>query len=508
MISRRYVSPVLFLSVVVIATSGLIYELVAGTVASYVLGDSVTQFSLVIGLYLFAMGLGSYLSKFIERRLLEKFVEIELCIALIGGSSAPILFLVYTSAGAFRVALYVVVLLVGTLVGLEIPLLIRLLKFTLDLKELVARVLSLDYVGALFASLLFPIVLVPKLGIHRTSLIVGLLNAAVAFVATFLLPVERRARWRLRAQCVVIATALAVGIVYVGRGVLRAESVYYGAPIVYAKQSAYQRIVLTQSSSTTRLFLNGNLQFSSDDEHRYHETLVHVGMAALGRAPQSVLILGGGDGLAARELLRYPDIRRIVLVDLDEAVTDVFRTVPAAVRLNDGALLDPRVQVINDDAYAWLARAEEAFGYILVDFPDPSNYALGKLYTLSFYHRLRERLAMRGVAVVQATSPYFARKSFWSIAATMEAADFVVHPMHLHVPSFGEWGFMLAGAEGLIPPTRLLPGTGQLAYLDETTLSELFLFPRDMARVEGPVNRLNDQQLVGTYVTEWARWMR
>jgi spermidine synthase len=508
MLSRRYLSPVLFASVVVIATSGLIYELVAGTVASYVLGDSVTQFSLVIGLYLFAMGLGSYLSKFIERRLLERFVEIELCIALIGGSSAPILFLVYTSEGAFRVALYSVVLLVGTLVGLEIPLLIRLLKFSLDLKELVARVLSLDYVGALFASLLFPVVLVPKLGIHRTSLLVGLLNAAVAFLATFLLPVERKARWRLRAQCVVIAVALSVGFAFIGRGVLRAESVYYGAPIVYAKQSPYQRIVLTQSRTTTRLFLNGNLQFSSDDEHRYHETLVHVGMAALGRAPESVLILGGGDGLAARELLRYEGIRRIVLVDLDSAVTEVFRTVPAAVTLNRDALNDPRVEIVNADAYSWLAGAAEAFGYAIVDFPDPSNYALGKLYTLSFYHRLRERLSMRGVAVVQSTSPYFARKSFWSIASTMEAASFAVLPMHLHVPSFGEWGFLLAGPAGLEQPTRLLPEATDLRYLDERTMRELFLFPRDMARVEAPVNRLNDQQLVSTYVAEWSRWIR
>lgn len=508
MLSRRYVSPVLLLSVVVIATSGLIYELLAGTIASYVLGDSVTQFSFVIGAYLFAMGLGSYLSKFIERQLLERFVEIELAIALVGGASAPVLFLVYTSAGAFSVALYLVVLLVGMLVGLEIPLLIRLLKFTLDLKELVARVLSLDYVGALFASLLFPIVLVPKLGIHRTSLLVGMLNALVAFLATFLLPVSRQARWRLRAQCALIGSALLAGFVYVGQGILQAESVYYGAPIVYAKQSPYQRIVLTQSATTTRLFLNGNLQFSSDDEHRYHEPLVHVGLAALGRAPESVLILGGGDGLAARELLRYPAIQRIVLCDLDAAVTEVFRTVPAAVALNDGALNDRRVQIVNEDAYTWLGRASEAFGYILVDFPDPSNYALGKLYTLSFYRRLRERLAMGGVAVVQSTSPYFARTSFWSIVTTIEAAGFTTEPMHVHVPSFGEWGFVLAGPPGLTAPTGLLPAAGELRYLDTTTLAELFSFPRDMARVDAPIHRLNDQKLVSIYVAEWARWMR
>ena len=281
MVTRRYVSPVLFVSVVVIATSGLIYELIAGTMASYVLGDSVAQFSLVIGLYLFAMGVGSYLSRYIDRRLLQRFVEIELGIALLGGGSAPILFAVYATQGAFKPTLYGIVLGVGILVGLEIPLLIRLLKFSLDLKELVARVLSLDYIGALIASLLFPLVLLPRLGIHHTSLVVGLLNVAVAFMATFLLPVKRQVRWRLRTQCLLIAVVLVAGMTVIGKAVLKAESIFFGAPIIYATQSPYQRIVLTQSASSTRLFLNGNLQFSSEDEHRYHEALVHPALGAL-----------------------------------------------------------------------------------------------------------------------------------------------------------------------------------------------------------------------------------
>jgi spermidine synthase len=501
MIPRRYVSPVLLLSVVVIATSGLVYELIAGTVASYVLGDSVTQFSFVIGLYLFAMGVGSYLSKFIERQLLRRFVEIELAIALLGGGSAPILFVIYTSAGAFRPTLYGLVMVVGVLVGLEIPLLIRLLKFSLNLKDLVARVLSLDYVGALCASLLFPLLLVPRLGIQRTSLLVGMLNAIVALLATFLTPIPTQPRWRLRAQCAVVLVALGVGLFTIERTLGQAEAVYFGAPILYAKQSPYQRIVLTQSAYTTRLFLNGNLQFSSDDEHRYHEVLVHPGVAALGRAPRTVLILGGGDGLAARELLRYPEVERILLVDLDEAVTEVFRTIPKALELNHRSLLDPRVEIRNEDAFTFLRNATEAFDYIVVDFPD-----VGKLYTLSFYHRLRERLGMHGVTTVQTTSPYYARKSFWTIANTIQAAGFQVMAMHVHVPSFGEWGFVLAGGPELRTPSRLLLDGTELRYLDETTLAALFQFPRDMDRVAAPINRLNDQQLVSTYVDEWAHW--
>jgi len=505
---RRYLSPALLASVVVIATSGLVYELIAGTMASYVLGDSVTQFSFVIGLYLFAMGIGSYASKHIERELLRRFVEIELAIALVGGFSAPALFLVYTSFGAFRAALYGIVLLIGVLVGLEVPLLIRLLEYRLSLKDLVARVLSLDYVGALFASLLFPLVLLPRLGIHRTSLLIGLLNALVALGATFLLPLEHGRVWQLRAQCALIASALVAGVVGFDRYALRGEATFFGAPIVYSAQSPYQRIVLTQSRHTTRLFLNGQLQFSSDDEHRYHETLVHPAVAALGHVPKHALVLGGGDGLAVRELLRYPELERITLVDLDPAVTEVFKNVPAARTLNQDAFADARVTVRNEDAFAFLDETQDSFDLAVVDFPDPGNYAVGKLYTLSFYQRLRQRIPPRGVAIVQTTSPYFARRSFWMAAETIAAADFEVFPMHVHVPSFGEWGFVIAGPQGMPRPERLLALPGALKFLTDRELPELFRFPKDMEREPVGINRLNDQRLVSIYTEEWDRWQR
>ena len=501
---RRMVHPALLGTVFVIATSGLVYELVTGTLASYVLGDSVTQFSLVIGLYLFAMGIGSYLSRFLEQRLLERFVEIELCLALAGGLSAPLLFKVYAASAAFRFALYGVVLLIGTLVGLEIPLLIRLLEFQLDLKELVARVLTVDYVGALFASLLFPSLLLPRLGIHQTSLFFGLLNAVVAFIATFLFPLERLVTLRLRAQCVVVGAVLALSFGLVSRFVDRAETVYFGAPIIYAAQSPYQRVVITRSPRTTRLFLNGNLQFSSDDEQRYHEVLVHPAVAALGRDPRTVLVLGGGDGLAVRELLRYPSVERIVLVDLDAAVTDAFRTLPVALELNGGSLNDRRVSIHNEDAFKFLEEAREAFDLAIVDFPDPSNYAVGKLYTDAFYQLLRERLSFRGVAVVQATSPQYARESFWSIAHTIEAAGFSTAPLHVYVPSFGDWGFVIAGNGGLAAPGWLRIDAHELRWLEPAGIAELFRFPRDIGKVDAPVNRLNDQKLVSIYAREWG----
>jgi spermidine synthase len=507
-VPRRLVHPALLGSVVVIATSGLVYELLTGTLASYVLGDSVTQFSLVIGLYLFAMGIGSYLSQYVENRLLERFVEVELALALVGGLSAPMLFKVYTSSGAFRPLLYSLVLLIGTLVGLEIPLLIRLLKFSLDLKELVARVLTLDYIGALAASLLFPTLLLPKLGLNQTSLVFGILNASVALISTFLFPLERAVILRLRAYCVLILAVLGGGMVFMSRIVERSEAIFFGAPIIYAEHSPYQRVVITQTPRTTRLFLNGNLQFSSDDEYRYHEVLVHPAVAALGRDPKTAIILGGGDGLAARELLKYPSLERILLIDLDAAVTDAFRKLPIAVKLNEDALNNPRVEIKNEDAFRYLGETTESFDLAIVDFPDPSNYAVGKLFTDAFYHLLRQRLGMRGVAVVQATSPQFARTAFWSIVATIEASGFHAAPFHVYVPSFGDWGFVLAGGEGMAPPSSLRIDPKTLKYLDAGILPELFRFARDIGRVEAPVNRLNDQKLVGIYSEEWGVWSR
>jgi spermidine synthase len=180
-------TPLLFLNVIIIATCGLIYELLAGTLSSYVLGDSITQFSFIIGIYLFAMGVGSYLSRYIDKNVAEKFIDIELAVAVIGGFSAPLLFLTFAYVSYFVIVLYTMVFMIGVLVGLEIPLLMRILKDELDFKDLVSRVLALDYIGALVASLLFPIFLVPKLGLVRTSLLFGMMNAAVALWATWLL---------------------------------------------------------------------------------------------------------------------------------------------------------------------------------------------------------------------------------------------------------------------------------------------------------------------------------
>jgi spermidine synthase len=487
----------------VIAVCGLVYELLAGTLASYLLGDSITQFSTVIGVYLSAMGLGSWISGKLEKDVARRFVEIELAVAVVGGSAAPILFLAFGHVSFFRVVLYGLVALVGTLVGLEIPLLLRVLKDQYEFKDLIARVLTVDYIGSLVASLLFPIFLVPRLGIIRTGLVFGLLNAAVGLYSTHLLRGVIPRRRDLQVKGALIAAGLVAGIVFADRFTALSEEGMYADEIIYTKTTPYQRIVVTRGRASFQLFLSGNLQFSSADEHRYHEALVHPALS-LAPAAKRVLVLGGGDGLAARELLKYPGIAEITLVDLDPAMTRLAKDLPLVRELNKGAFLDPRVTIVNDDAYVWLGSDHGRFDAAIIDFPDPNNFALGKLYTTRFYRMLKRALAPGAPAVVQSTSPLMARTSFWCVAETLEAAGFFTRAYHVAVPSFGEWGYVLARESAFEVPTRLakIP----LRYLNEAVLPSLFVFPEDMSRVPTEVNRLDNQILVSYYDREWKRW--
>ena len=494
----------LFLTVFLIATAGLVYELVAGAVASYVLGDSVTQFSLVIGLYLSALGLGAYASKFVERDVAQRFVDVELATALLGGVSAPLLLFAFARGASFHLVLWGVVLGTGTLVGLELPLLMRLLRGQVEFKDLIATALLFDYLGALAASMLFALLLVPTLGLVRTSLLFGLLNALVGLGSTWLLVDEQGHTMRgARLRAVAVVAFLLLLFSQAERLTRAAEVAFYPEPIWYAQQSAYQRIVVSRGSTGFSLFLNNNLQFASADEHRYHEALVHPVLAAT-PAPRRVFIAGGGDGLAAREVLRYPEIDRILLVDLDPAITRASATLDLLAAQNRGALSDPRVQVVNDDAMSYLARSSERFDALIVDFPDPNNLALGKLFTTRFFTIAREHLAPEGALVVQSTSPYYSRQSFWCIVRTMEAAGLHVHPYHAFVPAFGEWGFALARPVPFLPPSE--PRLPALQFLDGAQLRSLFHFPPDIARVDGPVNRLDNQALVRLYEREIGRF--
>jgi len=496
-------TPLLFLNVLIIATCGLVYELLAGTLASYVLGDSVTQFSLIIGIYLFAMGAGAWLSRFIESSLARRFIEVEIAVALLGGLSAPMLFLTFARLDHFQLILYLVVFAIGTLVGLEIPLLMRILKDHLEFKEIVSRVLAFDYVGALVASLLFPLFFVPRLGLVRTSLIIGLFNAGVGLWGTWLMrPIIKGQVAGLRGRAVVVIALLVIWVIKANRLTSLAEDEMFSDDIVYSHTSHYQRIVVTKGRAGFQLFLNGHLQFSSADEYRYHEALVHPAMTLAG-APRRVLVLGGGDGLAVREILRYPSVEWVTLVDLDPDMTGLSRAFPPLAELNERSLSDPRVHVVNTDAMIWLEGEVEPFDVAIIDFPDPNTFGLGKLYTTRFYRMLKERLTPDASVAVQSTSPLFARTSYWCIMKTIEASGFSVRPYQAAVPSFGVWGFALASPKPFEPPAHAPPG---LRFLDDRAIAALFVLPVDLGPVPVEINRLDNQALVRYYESEWKRY--
>jgi len=506
--ARRKAPPeiLLYINVLVVATCGLIYELLAGTLGSYLIGDSVTQFSLVIGLYLSAMGIGAWLSRHVEGNLARRFVDVELAVALVGGLSAPILFVAFGESSHFQIVLLGFVVAIGTLVGLELPLLMRLLQGQVEFKDLVSRVLTFDYIGALLAALVFPLVLVPRLGLVRTSLLVGLGNAAVGLWGTWLLADQLKRPLGQRLRALAVSAVLVLGLVWADRLTSWAEDRMYADDVVFAKTSSYQRIVITRSNAGFQLFLNGNLQFASADEYRYHEALVHPAMVTArvaGHPPRRVLVLGGGDGLAVREILRHPSVEQVTLVDLDPAMTALARSFGPLAELNRRSLSDPRVTVVNDDAMVWLEDAPGGWDVAIVDFPDPNTLALGKLYTRRFYHLLAGKLAPDGAIAVQATSPLFARRSYWCIIETMRAAGLSVRPYQVAVPSFGVWGFGLAMRHELAPPTVAPPG---LRFLDDAALAAMFQFSADMAPVPVEINLLDNQILVRYYEGEWRRW--
>ncbi len=497
---------VLLFCVFVVSACGLLYELAAGALASYLLGDSVLQFSTIIGAYLFAMGIGSYASRWLDRQLAAQFFRIELLVGLIGGFMPMLLFAAHAFApGPFRIVLYAMVLLIGILVGLEIPIVMRLLKRDYTFKDLVSKVLTVDYLGALAISVAFPMVLLPQLGLIRSGLLFGLLNALVAFWALWMYRFEVRRRHAHIATAIGVIALLGTGFLWAEHFTSWVEERFYADKIVFAHQSPYQRVVVTHNRQGVRLFLNGNLQFAERDEYRYHEALVHPVMAAHA-APKRVVVLGGGDGLAVREILKYKTVESVTLVELDAAMTDLFSREPLLKRLNGNSLADPRVKVVNADAFKWLQEGTDFFDVIVVDFPDPSNYSVGKLFTDAFYRILDSRLGASGYAVIQSTSPLVARKSYWTVVQTIESVGLRTVPYHANVPSFGEWGFVIASRR----PWQATPeGDARLPaglrFLNAEAMRVMLDFPLDMARVDAEVNRLHSQVLVRTFEREWGK---
>jgi spermidine synthase len=495
--ATRRARAILLGTVLTVAVCGFVYELVLIALGTYLFGNSVFQVSIVLAAFVSAMGLGSLLAKPMLRRPVEAFVLVEAAVALVGGLSAIVLYAAFAWADLYQPTLILVASTIGLLVGCEIPLLLELIQRVRAQAAgaSVADLLAADYLGAVIAGVGFPFLLLPWLGQIQAALAVGALNACAGLVVVALLGAPRRAALALAPVSVLVV--LAAAALASGWFEVTARQNLFDDPVVRFERTRHQEIVLTENprDSDVRLFINGDLQFSSKDEYRYHEALVHPAMA--GRH-ERVLILGGGDGLALREVLTYPDVRRAVLVELDGRILELARGDERLAALNRGALADPRVQTVRRDAFAWLRDARERFDVVIADFPDPDDAATAKLYSLELYEGVRRRvLAPGGRLVVQAGSPYFAAESFWSVERTVAAAGWATRPYHVDVPSFGDWGFVLAAAGTRPPPLRLAAPAGRpLRFLDAPTLAAAAVFPRDRRRLRVDVSTLNRPRIL------------
>ncbi|MFF0451425.1 polyamine aminopropyltransferase [Streptomyces sp. NPDC004609] len=505
----------LLLAVFVCAACGLVYELALTALGSYLIGNSVLQTSVVISVMVFAMGIGSVAAKPLQRRAVGAFALVEVLLALVGGLSVLLLYVSFAWLRIYMPTMVVVSFAVGLLIGAEIPLLMTLLQRIRrqEAGSAVADMFAFDYVGALVGGLGFPLLLLPAFGQLKGALVVGAVNA-VAGVVVVLWIFRRETRRFVR---IALLTAMAAVLAVLGTVYALADDIevtarqqLYRDPIIHAETTPYQDIVVTQSTAftgepDTRLFLNGDLQFSSVDEYRYHEALVHPALAG---KHSSVLVLGGGDALAVREVLRYDDVDKVTLVDLDPAMTRLARTFGPLRELNDHALLDPRVTVVNADAFNWLRDATGRYDAVLIDFPDPDTAALAKLYSVEFYHLLGRVLNPGSRVVVQGGSPFFAPKSYWSIAATVGKAGYTTTEYQVDVPSFGNWGYILAvrGDGGTAPPLRLAGDAPPLRFLDRAVLEAATVFPVDRRPQDVRASTLMDPAVLEYTRHEWQNY--
>ncbi len=486
----------------------IIYELLIATTISYFLGDSIKYFSLTIGIYMASMGVGSFVSKYIDQALLNRFVITELLLGFFGGISIPALYFAYAYTDVFILFYVLFTIGIGFLIGLEIPFLTRLMQNYDQLKSNIANILSCDYLGALIATVSFPFILLPFFGVYQSSLILGLINMSIGFIVIRMFVHEIGSKAKKMKVIAIILTTLITGMIVSSGWILSHwDSRLYEDRVIYSKQSRYQKIVLTKHKYDIRLFLDGNLQFSSIDEHRYHESLIHVPLSVHEPLVRRVLLLGAGDGMAVRELLKYPSIEKIILVDLDENIIHLAKENRYMQQLNQGSLISSKVDIVILDAFTYLNQNNKLFDFIIIDLPDPNNNALARLYSKQFYQLIRSNLSEDGIFVTQATSSYFATDAFWSITKTIDASGFnYVYPYHTQVPSFGDWGFVMASS---LEQDVKQPDIGiKTKFLDKDNFTTLFIFGKDIRSDNVGVNQLDRLILLNYYLKGWKNYAR
>lgn len=437
-------SPVLKLALFATGLSGIVAEYILSTLATYFIGDSATQWSLIVSVMLFSMGLGSRFSKYFNENLLVKFIAIEFTLSILVSFAS---LFAYTAAGYTEYVgfiIYGLSILIGILIGLEIPLVIRLNEEFESLRINVASVMEKDYLGSLVGGLFFAFVGLPILGLTYTPFILGMVNFVVAILLFLVVKdaLKIKAKSLISLSALIVFAMISTGAYYASPIILQGEQARYKDKVVFEKQSKYQRIVITQWKNDYWLYINGNQQLSTIDEDKYHEPLIHPALNLI-QERKHILVLGGGDGCAVREILKYPDVEKITLVDLDSVMTNMGKYNPILRELNEDAFHHPKLEIINTDAFNFMEKGQNYYDAIIVDLPDPRSVELNRLYTLQFYQLCHLKLKKHGVLVTQAGSPYYATKAFLCIDKTMAAAGFTTQKMHNQVITLGEWGWVM-----------------------------------------------------------------
>ncbi|KOG39275.1 polyamine aminopropyltransferase [Streptomyces decoyicus] len=440
--------------VFVCAACGLVYELELVALATYLVGDSVTQASVVLSVMVFAMGVGALLAKRLRCRAAVGFGAIEAALALVGGCSAMALYACFAWFGQSRSALVGFSLAIGILIGAEVPLLMTLIQRVRrqDAGGAVADLFAADYVGALVGGLAFPFLLLPSFGQLTGALLTGGVNAVAGSVLVLWLfrrDLSGRARWALFAANALVLALLAAGMMLAAPFERAARQAVYGSSARVAVQTGIQEVVMTGgtgagagagrgrkgSGGPLALYLDGRLRVSAETEFRYHEALVHPAMA--GGPHRRVLVLGGGDGLAVREILHHRSVRSVTVVELDPGVLKLARTDPGLSRLNHRSLGDPRVHVVTADAFDWLrqqglrGRRQAPYDVIVSDLPDPGIAASTKLYSQEFYGLAARLLAPDGRLVVHAGPPVERSRLYWTVESTLRSVGLATVPYRL-----------------------------------------------------------------------------
>ena len=545
-------SLVLYLSMFVMGGCGLAYEYTLSKLSSDLLGNSVEQWAIIIGVMMFFMGVGSDLQKYLrDQGLLAKFILAEITLGICGAFGPIVILDAYGRfPHHFVLVQYFFIGSIGLLIGFEIPLLMRInAKYSEEIKFNIGGILKMDYVGALCGALVWVFILPKFFSTTQMAFVLGIVTIATAGVGLLYF---RRHIDSFKLLCALTALSLVLvigGLRVADRWTAYAEQALYRDRILYSTTSRYQHVVLTESDAgATTLFINGHLQFSSQDEYIYHENLVHPAML-IASQKKRVLILGGGDGLAARELLKYPGVETITLCDLDPMIVELAQTHPRMVELNHNSLNDARLfvvennallpsatrelwvpnqramssravskvgtlRIVNVDALEYLKQVPGTYDVVILDFPDPNAPELAKLYSLGFYRLLRSRLAPGGLIVQQATSPYYAKEAFLTIGRTIESAGFAVLPYHDTVPSMGDWGWWLAGDIRWHSPASLRaqiqgakPGSVPTRYLTEEKIRASLAFgAKQLETAHREINTLTSPVVYDQYIQGWETY--